>query len=608
MNKGFKKVLERTAAPLIGVVLFLALLLPEVLYSADMLICDTAYRKLESRRRDVRIIAIDEKTEAAYGKFESWSRARSAELLELLSADPESAPAVIAFDIMFIGDGDAETDARLAAASAAAGNVVCASNLVYKGELEADADGNLVFNSAAIEREERPYAALDAAVQTGFANACLSRDNITRVARIHESYNGETLDSFAFTAYKAYAERRGLDVTDPPADGGQVGFFYSGMPGDVPHVSLVDVLEGRVPASEFKDCLVFVGVYAAGFQDAYSTSVTRGEQMYGVEINANIVLALLSGKLARPVPALAYAGAAALLLGAWICLCGFQKLWAVIVEGGVLIGAHLLLGRLLALGGILIPQVYFTVAVVLAVAYFIVQKYVLERARRRHALQTFKKYVAPQIVDKLSKDGGFEIRLGGEKRHIAVLFVDVRGFTAMSEALPPEDVVNILNRYLAVATAAVFRNEGTLDKFIGDATMAVFNAPFDLEDYIFKAVKTAWEIREGVAALAGSLETQYHRSFNVGVGVNCGEAVVGNIGCEARMDYTAIGDTVNTAARLESNAPAGKILISQAVYDAVSDRVTALPMGELSLKGKSEKMPVYSVIGFCTAGGGEENI
>lgn len=205
------------------------------------------------------------------------------------------------------------------------------------------------------------------------------------------------------------------------------------------------------------------------------------------------------------------------------------------------------------------------------------------------------KYVAPQVVDEISKKGEFHMVLGGENRHIAVLFVDIRGFTPMSENLEPEQIVEILNEYLSLTTNSIFKNGGTLDKFIGDATMAVFNAPFDLEDYIYKAVCTARDIAAGSAELQERLMKRFGKSISFGIGVNCGNAVVGNIGCEFRMDYTAIGDTVNTAARLESNAGKGQILISQEVYEAVKDRVQVTEVGVIPLKGKSNGVFVYQL-------------
>ena len=135
-----------------------------------------------------------------------------------------------------------------------------------------------------------------------------------------------------------------------------------------------------------------------------------------------------------------------------------------------------------------------------------------------------------------------------------------------------------------------------LDKFIGDATMAVFNAPFNLDDYVFRAVKTALDMRSGADELSEKLLKQFGKKVSFGIGVHCGEAVVGNIGCEFRMDYTAIGDTVNTAARLESRAGAGEILISQAVYEILKDRITVEEVGEMALKGKSNAVMTYRVV------------
>ena len=224
--------------------------------------------------------------------------------------------------------------------------------------------------------------------------------------------------------------------------------------------------------------------------------------------------------------------------------------------------------------------------------------YILEKLKQKKVLKAFKKYVAPEIVDEISKKGDFHIKLGGENRDIAVLFVDIRGFTTMSEVLEPEQVVEILNSYLALTTEAIFKNKGTLDKFVGDATMAVFNSPFDLDDYEFRAVCAAWDIVQGGIALEGELMERFGRSVGFGVGVNCGPAVVGNIGCDFRMDFTAIGDTVNTAARLEANAKKRQVLISDVLYERVKDRVEVEEVGAIPLKGKSNEVFVYAVTGI----------
>ena len=229
--------------------------------------------------------------------------------------------------------------------------------------------------------------------------------------------------------------------------------------------------------------------------------------------------------------------------------------------------------------------------------YYIGLHYYKARAAKLSIERAFSKYVAPQVVDEIAKDGTYELKLGGENRDVAVLFVDIRGFTPLSESLEPEQVVDILNGYLELTTASIFRHGGTLDKFIGDATMAVFNAPFDTEDYEYKAILTAWDIVQGGNRIEKEYLARYGKHVGFGVGVNCGPAVVGNIGCDFRMDYTAIGDTVNTAARLEANAPRGAVYISEYIYEKVKDRITVEEVGEIPLKGKSKGVFVYSVTG-----------
>lgn len=153
-----------------------------------------------------------------------------------------------------------------------------------------------------------------------------------------------------------------------------------------------------------------------------------------------------------------------------------------------------------------------------------------------------------------------------------VLFVDIRGFTPMSENLDPPTVVEIINKYLTLTTACIMRYHGTLDKFVGDCTMAFWNAPLPQEDPVYLACCAAMDMVEGSKALGEELLQTYGLTVSFGVGVHYGSAVVGNIGAPQRMDYTAIGDTVNTSARLEANAPGGKVLISRVVADALGDR------------------------------------
>lgn len=566
-------------------------------YAIEARLSDALYSQLDGTKREIKIITVDEETLAKYGTFSEWSRVKCAELICLLCEKEESAPIVIGMDFLFASEADELADRVLIEACQKAGNVVFASNMVYRGETKQDEYEGVYFDSWNVEMVETPFEGLKDVVSDGFANVYIATDGCVRYTKLTEEYKKDIEHSFAYAIYKKYMETKGLEMEIPVSDGkGKFTFFYSGENGEYAHFSMKDVLDGVVPASEFREAIVLVGAYAPGFQDAYVAAVRKSVPMYGVEIHANILQALMQGKTAVALPLGLYLVIGICLLIIFFVLAKRWKLVPAMIGAIVLGAAHMLAGRFLAKGGYTIPQLYFEVVLFLIMLYFIVEKYFMEKYRRKKVLSTFKKYVAPQIVDKLAKEGNFELKLGGEKRHVAVLFVDIRGFTPMSESLTPEEVVNILNEYLALTTASILANEGTLDKFIGDATMAVFNAPFDLDDYVYKAILTAIAIRNGSEELAEKLQCKFGKTISYGIGVNMGDAVVGNIGCEFRMDYTAIGDTVNTAARLESRAKAGEILISEATYLAVQDRIEAEPVGEMELKGKSKPVKVYRLI------------
>ncbi len=566
------------------------------LYTVDKMLADTLYQRPSGASSNIRIIAIDEKTLDALGPFNTWNRDISARLVEALSEDPDAMPAVIALDILYISDMDPESDARFAEACRKAGNVITAANLVYEEAVLDDGRGGLYVDQSHIGMVEKPYEALEEVSKYGFANTVQDQDGYIRQAMAYADTEEGTVYSLAWQIYADYMEYLGEEPHMPELySGSRFDFLYSGKSGAYETVSLIDVLEGRVDVRTFKDCIVMVGAYAPGMQDAYNVAVQRGEQMYGVEIHANIVDALLQGKTAQPAPELLSSLVMAAAAAGFFLLIRRMKVPAAAALLAVLIAAELLLGTWLFSRGWILHLISLPLVLIVVYAVHIIWNYLQERKRRQEVVNAFKKYVAPQVVDKVSKDGEFRLVLGGESRHIAVLFVDIRGFTSMSESIRPEEVVEILNEYLALTTHSILKNGGTLDKFIGDATMAVFNAPFDLDDYIYRAVCTAKDIADGSDELERKLMERFGRKISFGIGVNCGPAVVGNIGCDFRMDYTAIGDTVNTASRLEGAAKSGQILISEEVYEAVKDRVEAEKIGVIPLKGKSNGILVYNL-------------
>ena len=205
----------------------------------------------------------------------------------------------------------------------------------------------------------------------------------------------------------------------------------------------------------------------------------------------------------------------------------------------------------------------------------------------------FQRYVGPTVVERLVSDMQ-NLTLGGKRQEITVLFADLRGFTQFSENLPPERLVEVLNQYLALVVEAIFAQEGTVDKFIGDAVMSVFNAPLPQPDHTLRAVRAALAIQRAMADYHTRAAHDSRLSF--GIGIHVGQAVVGNIGTVQQMNYTAIGDTVNLAWRLQENARGGQIMLSQAAYEAVKHQVIVEDLGPLLVKGRSAQVHTYALI------------
>lgn len=216
-----------------------------------------------------------------------------------------------------------------------------------------------------------------------------------------------------------------------------------------------------------------------------------------------------------------------------------------------------------------------------------------ERKKLEAQRRLFERMVSPAVIEQLDPNS---LQLGGRRATITALFADIRGFTSFSESQEPEQLVKILNRYLAAMAEAVLAHEGTIDKFMGDAIMAWFNAPVPQPDHTLRAVKTALMIRESVEKLYKELPPEFHLGF--GAGIHCGDAVLGLIGTEKRLEYTAISDAVNTAKRIQENSARNQILLSRDAFEHVSREVEVKPHPEMSLKGKTQPLGVFEVLGL----------
>jgi class 3 adenylate cyclase len=212
--------------------------------------------------------------------------------------------------------------------------------------------------------------------------------------------------------------------------------------------------------------------------------------------------------------------------------------------------------------------------------------------------ETFTRYVSPSVVERLLDDPT-QVKLGGTLQDVTVLFADLEGFTSMSEQTSPERLLMILNQYLTMIVESVLRYGGTIDKFLGDGVMALFNTPLHQPDHAVRAVQTALRVRRTLPTFHQQFEPVYRMRINFGI--HTGSAVVGNVGAPQLMDFTAVGDSVNLAARLQKMAEGGQILISSATYDAIGEHIATRPIvarsiGSMKLKGRVEEVMTYEVL------------
>lgn len=539
------------------------------------------------------ILGVDDSSLEKYGQW-PWPRTYIADAINKLS---QGKAAAIGVDLIYAEETlNSEEDEKLVEAVKNAGNVIMP---VY-GEF-----GNSIIKKNEMKpiSVKEPFQKLKVVSTLAQINTIQDSDGIVRKALTSFDYNGKQINSFAIEVYNQYLRNtsKADESIEMPKDGWNRTFItYVSQPANdwsIEHFPIYKVLNGEIPVEYFKDKIVLIGPYAVGLGDAFYTPLDHSSTMYGVEIHANIIQNLLNSNFKENVPD-AIQIFLLILLGA-ISYFIFNKLKPItsFIIGVIFISTYLFIAKLIFNMGFIIQLFYPTALIIIIYITMLASKYISEYLDKKRIRDLFGRYVEPKVVNKILDGGMDSVKLGGERRNISVLFVDIRGFTPLSEKCEPEEIVEILNRYLDLTSKSIFNNEGTLDKFIGDATMAIFNAPLDLEEHAFKAVRAAWEMKQGAEELQKELMEKYGRSVQFGIGVNTGYAVVGNIGSKMRMDYTAIGDTVNISARLESNAKPGQILISEATYKLVKDRVIVSDLGEIKVKGKEQEINIFQLEG-----------
>ncbi len=498
---------------------------------------------------DIVIVKIDEESIDKIGAW-PWKRRVFAQALSNI----ENA-SVIGMDVLFFDKRDENDDRQLARQIASMDNVVIAA------QFEEGVMRRPIFNST-----------------IGHANLIADEDGVVR--RLPKDIEDVTPLSAAIIKKldksKSYPESREI-----------VNF---GLPRRYLEIPFWRAFEEK---QDVEGKIVLIGATAEAFHDAFPIPTSKQKFVPGVEIHGHMIQSVLQNDFLKEQSRWSVV-AIIFIIGFIVAfLIGrLRFIYSISIAFGLLV-VFIIGALLIAEKGIIANVFYPAAAFVFNTAAAAGAKAVHETKSRQQITKIFGKYVAEDVVKEiLAARKGEEIELRGKRRVVSVLFADVRGFTTMSEQLAPEEVVKLLNTYLSSMTDAILEEKGTIDKYIGDAIMAFWNAPLEQKDYALRAVKAAIAMQKAAAQLVKKEGQQ----MQYGIGINTGFAVIGNIGSTKRLEYTAIGDTVNLASRLCSTAKANEILISLETYNMVKEHIKTEKYGTITVKGRKQPVEVYKVI------------
>jgi adenylate cyclase len=544
-------------------------------------------------------IEIDESSLERYGQFQSWSRDRYIQLLDSLST---ASPAVIGFDLLFADPSG--SDRAFAAAIEQAGTVVLARS----------------WNSdpQRLEPVEPVQVLSDAASNQGHILHKTEADGITRQVSLWVNGPRFSIPNFGLgmvEVYNAYFQYLGQPVAVPdlpqPDRTQHLQWAWLNWPGKtdaIARYSFADVVEGKVNPRKFKDKLVLVGMTATG-ADPLRTPLNTEPPTSGVYLHAAVIDNLLNDRFLYRLPPrwtilllLGVGGVtSSLMLGRrtrnQLGLTVILPLVWLVIAAGFLGFAHLWL-----------PVAAPIVTILLA----FVGSQLREPLEKQQLMSLFARYVAPQTANLIweHKDDFFQKgSLEATEMMATVLFMDIRGFTSISEQMPPCELFEWLNRYLETMSDCIMEEGGTIDKYIGDAIMAVFGVPVahtdpeEIRQDALSAIAASISIHERLAQLNEELKSHCWPPIRIGVGIHTGSVMAGNLGGNQRLNYSVVGDTVNVAARLESlnktiefDRPY-QILISSSTRDRVCDIYRTKPATTLRLRGRKQATGVYTILG-----------
>lgn len=390
-------------------------------------------------------------------------------------------------------------------------------------------------------------------------------------------------------------EHLGSDADlDIPTEEGQMLINYAGDSYSYPMVSFADVYYGQVDPSMFEGKIVLIGATAAILQDREYTPIDQNSPMPGIEIHANAIQTILDGEYLEYQSTVGFLGLVGVITLASVAVF----LFAPVVLGSGFLILELVMFPFFAQWsfnrGVIVDLIWPVFAMVVAYLAVLAYRNFTEFAEKRKLKTAFSRYVSPELAEEITEKPDM-LKLGGERRNITALFLDIENFTNLSEGLEPQEVVRVINVYFDALAQVIMAHGGSVDKYEGDAIMALFGAPVPSTDHGVKACHAALAIQARMAEL--NEQMGYH--LNIRVGLATGDAIVGNMGSSQRFDYTAMGDIVNTASRLEGANKFYKtgILVNPGTFEAAQSEIFFRKIDLVCLKGKDNAIAVYEVMG-----------
>ncbi len=552
----------------------------------------------DGRDPRVAVIGVDNKSLAELGRW-PFDRIRHAEMIDALA---EAGVTAIGYDVSFYEPSDPQNDQALGEAAERAGNVVFAATAQLEGVEDVPQASSLLF----------PIPELSEGTIAAHANVLPDVDGTVRdIPPLVETPDGQYLSGLSFVLYQLAEgiggpptlRPDGIQVADrliPTDEGHLMNINYvSNEPGEgrIPVYSFIDVLNGDVAPEALRDKVVLVGATESELGDVQDTPIDEGDGQPGVLVHANALNTMLTGRFLEhegSTTTLAWVFVLALLVAIAVA---FVPIWVSPFVALLLAAAFILFAFSRFDSGTVMNMAYPPIAVIVSFLGALAFRYLTEERERRRVTKVFGRYVASDVVSEvLAAPENALATLEGAERPLTMLFADLRGFTSASEGKQPVEVVEALNVYLDAMTRAVNEELGTIDKFMGDCVMAFWGAPRPTEHHAERAVRAGIKMLDYIDDAVQEGKVHDFRVKGCGVGIATGPAVVGNIGSADRLDYTVIGDTVNTASRICGVAGAGQVVVTEETKDALGPDFRTAPLPPLVVKGKVEPLAVFQVL------------